>query len=94
MSKDLSSVRAAVEVVRWAKAEEAKLKALVTEHRAAIEEALGDDEQGTLDGEIVITWASHKKRQLDQSALREAHPELVEEYTNLVEARQFKVVPK
>lgn len=89
---DLSDVRGSVELLKWAKAQQAKLKEVEANARAAIEEKMGEAEIGTLDGEDVISWSHFKKRQLDQKALREKHPELVEEYTNLVESRQFKVI--
>jgi hypothetical protein len=34
----------------------------------------------------------HKKRLFQQAKLKDAHPELVEEYTETVEGRQFKVL--
>lgn len=92
MNIDLEPVRAHVEVLIWAKARAAELKYLEKNARDAIEEALGDNEIGQIDGETVITWATHKKRQFQQAKLKEAHPEIVEEYTETVEGRQFKLV--
>lgn len=92
MARNLESVRAHVEVLAWARARKTEIAALETSARDAIEEALGAEEIGELDGATVVTWTTHKKRQLQQKAMREAFPELVEEFTELVEARTFKMV--
>lgn len=91
---DLSDVRGQVEILRWAKAQQAKLKEIEANARDAIEAKMGNADVGLLDGEEAITWATFKKRQLDQKALRDEHPELAESFTQLVEQRQFKVVTK
>lgn len=90
--KDLESVRAQVEILRMVKESQKKLKALEADARAAVEDAMGNHEQGSLDGQIVVTWTTHKKRQFQQAELKDAHPEVIESYTRLVEARTFKVV--
>lgn len=90
--KDLESVRAKVEVLRMVKESQKKLKELEADARGAIEAVLGDDEQGTLDGEIVVTWASHKKRVFQQAKLKDANPDLVELFTDTVEGRRFLLV--
>lgn len=77
--QDLTSAKAAIEE---------ELKTL----RGRIEDALGDDDTGTILGVPVVTWKFGKRRSLDQRALRAAHPELVEEFTTLSETRTFKVV--
>lgn len=92
MSVDLESVRAHVDILVWAKARAAELKDIEKNARDAIEEALGDNEIGELDGHPVVTWAMHKKRVFQQAKFKEAHPELVEAFTETVEGRQFKVI--
>lgn len=89
---NLDDVRGQVEVLKWCGERLSEIKELQKNARAAIEEALGENEIGELDGETVVTWASHKKRQLNQAAMKEAHPEIVEEFTQLSEVRTFKVV--
>lgn len=59
--------------------------------RARIEDALGDDDTGTILGVPVITWKWSKPRRLDQKALKAAHPEIVEAFTVTTETRTFKV---
>lgn len=89
---DLESVRAHVEILRYARAREAELKEVRVHAEDAIKEALGNQESGKLDGEVVVTWASHKKRQFQQKKFAEFHPELAAEFTELVAARTFKLV--
>lgn len=58
---------------------------LITQKRERIEgdlcDLLGDAGTGTVNGEVVVTWKSQSRRSLDQKALKEAHPDLVEQYT-------------
>lgn len=89
---DLNHVRDQVQILKWAKARIAEVKELEKNARDAIEEALGNNDIGQLDGETVVTWTTHKKRQFQQAKLKEEHPELVEQYTELIEARTFKLV--
>lgn len=89
---DLNSVRAHVETLIWTKTRQSELTNLEKKAREAIEEVLGDNEIGQLDGQTVITWTTHKKRQFQQKKLAEEHPNIVDEFTELVEARTFKVV--
>jgi len=90
--KDLESVRAQVAILVHCKLKKAELKDLEERARAAVEDALGEDENGALDGEPVIRWGHSKRRQLDQKALRDKEPEIAEEYTSLVETRRFEVL--
>lgn len=88
---NLESVRASVEILRMVKRKQADLKELEAEHRGAVEEALGDNDEGELDGEVVVKWTRFKSRSLNQKALKEANPDLVENYYELSEKRRFEV---
>jgi len=90
--KDLDSVRAQVAVLVHCKTKRAELKELEDRARAAVEDAMGEDENGSLDGEPVIRWSHSKRRQLDQKALRDKEPEIAEEYTTTVNVRRFEVL--
>lgn len=58
---------------------------LMEERRDRLEaelcDLLGDAGTGTVNGEVVVTWKNQSRRSLDQKALKEAHPDLVEQYT-------------
>ena len=90
--KDLESVRAQIAVLVHCKQKKAELKDLEERARAAVEDAMGEDEHGSLDGEPVIHWGRLKRRTLNQKALRDKEPEIVEEYTETTEVRRFEVL--
>ena len=46
---------------------------------------------GTVDGDVVVTWKTQKRRALTQKALKEHQPEIVESYMETTEVRRFVV---
>ena len=91
---NLDSLRAQVELLRWAKARKNEIADVEAQARAAIETALGDSEAGTVDGELAVTWKRSKRKSLNQKALKEHHPELVESFYETSETRRFEVYDK
>lgn len=91
-SVNLESLRAQIEILRMCKRRKSDLKELEDNARGAVEEAMGEADTGTLDGEVAITWKRHKRRSLDQKALAAAHPETVEEFRTTTEVRKFEVM--
>ncbi len=95
MTTDLSSVRAQVEILQFCRSERAKLAARIDEleagAKAAIQEAMGGDDTGTLDGATVITWKTSKRTSLDQKLLKSLHPEVFAECMATSEVRRFEV---
>lgn len=92
MAADLERVRWAVETLRWVKDRKAELKEAEEKARDAIEQALGDDDEGALDGHLVVTWRFIKRNALDQKFLRETYPELFESAKRVTEVRRFILV--
>lgn len=90
--KNLESVRAQVEMLIYAKRQRAKLKELEDMARPDVEDAMGSADVGELDGKPVIRWGTYKTRRLNQRALAEAHPEIVEQFKEAHEQRRFEVV--
>lgn len=88
---DMEKVRANVEVLKYCAARIAELKEMQATSRAVVEEALGDNEIGTLDGEEVVSYKHVKSRRLDQKALKEHYPDVAEECMTTVESRRFEV---
>lgn len=88
----LDNVRGAVEVLRYCKAKKAELTERENDAKAAIQEALGNDDSGTIDGVEVVTWKTHKRRALDQKALRAKLPEVFDLYSTTTEVRRFEVL--
>lgn len=91
MSTDLSHLRVQVDILRAVKAKEAELKALKENARAAIEDALGDSDVGTIDGEPVVTWKFHKRVALDQKVLKSSFPDVFDECVRTTEVRRFEI---
>jgi putative phage-type endonuclease len=69
--RDLHEIRAAQRVMKR------QGQQLENELRAA----LGSAEEGEIDGETVVTWRPHTRRDLDRKALREEQPVLADKYT-------------
>lgn len=88
---ELDSVRWAVEALRWAKQRKAELKDVEDQARDAIEQALGDDAEGTLDGHVAVTWKYHKRTALSQKLLKASYPEVAELCMETTETRRFQV---
>lgn len=91
---DLSDVRGEVEILQWVKSRQAELKALEDKAKAAIQDKMGSAEQGMLDNEIVVKWASFKRTSFDQKAFEQHHPELYASYKTTTPSRRFEVVSK
>ena len=57
--------------------------------KAAIQDALGDYEVGTVHGLPVVTWTHHTRHALDQKALREAQPDVYHRFVKASTVRRF-----
>lgn len=88
---DLDRCRHNVEVLQYVKKQQAKLKELEEVNRAAIEEAMGHNEIGELDGKVVVTWRHTKSRRFNQSEHKAKEPGCHEIYYETKEGRQFVV---
>lgn len=88
---DLENLRAQLELLRFVKERKAELKELEDTARAAIEAELGDADEGTLDGHVVVTWKSYKRNALDQKLLRSSYPEIYESCKRTSEVRRFEL---
>ena len=92
MSTPLDAIKAHIDILVHCRNKQAELGQMIEKSRAAIEEALGDDEIGTLNGEPVIRWRHQKVTHLDQKALKEAHPEIVAEFQTTSTQRRFEIL--
>jgi predicted phage-related endonuclease len=92
MSTPIDHVRAHVDILRACKRKQSELNEMVERSRAAVEEALGENEFGTVDGEPAIRWGHQKVNRLNQKALKAERPEIVAEYTEASEQRRFEVL--
>lgn len=88
----LDHVKSHIEILRYVKRKEAELKEISERSRAAIEEALGDNEIGTIDGHTAVRWKYIKSNRLNQRALKAEQPDIVAQYTEASESRRFEVI--
>lgn len=93
-SVDLENLRWAVETLRWVKDREAEIKEAKDKARDAIEQALGDNDTGTLDGHDVISWRYSKRKALDQRVLRATYPDVFDDCQRVTEVRRFVIDPE
>jgi predicted phage-related endonuclease len=57
--------------------------------RRRIEDAVGDNEEGTVDGQRVITWRWTETRRLDQKLLKMRYPDVLAECSTTQRSRRF-----
>jgi predicted phage-related endonuclease len=89
---DLEKLRWAVETLRMLKERKAELKEAEDRARDALEQALGDNTDGELDGHVVVTWRYFKRNSLDQQFLKQTYPDLYESCKRVTEVRRFEIV--
>ncbi|QCG77783.1 hypothetical protein [Gordonia phage Tarzan] len=90
---DLAALRPHLEVLRAVRDQIKTLTEAKKNAEAAIKlhlEQAGADE-GTLDGETVITWHAVESTRLDQRKLKEQHPDIVESFMVPSIARRLEV---
>ncbi|AYR01124.1 hypothetical protein SEA_LEMOND_59 [Mycobacterium phage LeMond] len=79
--KDISALRAQVDLLAYAKAEKAKWADVEKAAKAAIEEALDGADEGEVDGTVVVRRKEIKSMKLDQGLLKRLHPDVAAECT-------------
>lgn len=88
---NLNEIRGHVEILQFVKARRAEIDAMEEHSRAAVEEAMGEDEIGEVDGKIVVTFRHSKSRRFSQKAHKEDQPNCHEAYMQSGASRAFKV---
>lgn len=63
----------------------------IAEHEQALKLALGECETGMVDGRPCVRWSSYVQNRVDVTALREARPEIAQEFTKEVQTRRFSI---
>jgi putative phage-type endonuclease len=66
-------------------------EAEVREAESKIMEALQDAEVGTIDGKSVVTWKSQSRTSVDNKALKDAYPDLAEQFTKSSSFRVLRI---
>ncbi|ASR85259.1 hypothetical protein I5H06_gp45 [Mycobacterium phage SirPhilip] len=78
---DISAVKGHVDLMMHARAEKAKWAEVEKAAKAAIDEALGTDDEGTIGGQVVVRRKEIKSNKLDQGLLKSLHPDVAAECT-------------
>jgi hypothetical protein len=82
-----------LDVLRTATAEKKRAEEVIDAARVHLEEALGEDEVGTVDGQPVVRWAHVTSQRFDQKKAQGLlTPEQVAECTVASESRRFTLV--
>lgn len=90
---NLETVRHAVETLRAVRDKKKTLKELEATAKAEIEEALGEQDTGLLDGEVVIHVSTFKRTTLDGKALQADHPEITASYMRTSSVSRMDIDP-
>lgn len=89
---DLASVKPVWEAMLAAKADEARAAQVAKDMRAIIEDRLGDNEYGTLDGRRVVSYKHSERIILSEKVVRERHPDVARECEDIIPIRSFRIL--
>ena len=92
MSTPLDNLKAHLEILRFTRAKISEYTEMADRSKAAIQEAMGESEVGTVEGEPAVKWTHSKVTRLDQKKLKAEHPEVVSAYMTTSEQRRFEVL--
>lgn len=72
---DLQGVKGWLDILTAANESKAKAEEAIAVARQHIEDALGDDDTGTIDGEPVVRWTTVTSRRFDATKAKELLPD-------------------
>lgn len=75
------SAQTALSTLKRLKGEKAELDSKIKAAELKVKNALGDREQGTIRGKVVVTYRSAIRSGVDLTVLKKAHPEIARECT-------------
>lgn len=75
----LDDIADELEAWQLAKANVKAAKEAEAEHAARIQAAIGDAEEGTVDGETVVSWREQSRKSIDADAVKKNHPAVAAE---------------
>ncbi|ARQ95498.1 hypothetical protein I5G81_gp59 [Mycobacterium phage Shandong1] len=76
---DISAVKGHVDLLAHARSEKAKWAEIEKAAKAAIEEALGADDEGEVDGQVVVRRTQIKTNRLDTKLVKSLYPDVAAE---------------
>ncbi|QXO13983.1 hypothetical protein SEA_ILLUMINE_58 [Mycobacterium phage Illumine] len=91
---DISAVKGHVDLLAHARIEKKKWEEIEKNAKAAIDEALGGDDEGTVDGQVIIKRSRTKVSRLSGKLVESLHPEVFAECLDTSEQTRLSVVSK
>lgn len=91
MPADITELRGHIDLMRHARAEISKWSEAEKSAKAAIDEALGGEDEGTVDGVVVIKRTRVKTNRLDQKLLKSLYPEVAAECMSMSESSRMSL---
>ncbi|QNJ58278.1 hypothetical protein SEA_ELLIE_53 [Mycobacterium phage Ellie] len=76
---DISEIKGHIDLLAHARAEKAKWADVEKAAKAAIEEALGADDEGTIGGQVVVRRQHIKTNRLDGKLVKSLYPDVAAE---------------
>ena len=90
--KDLSEIRQAFEIYKWALDEIKKLEGQRDEARSTIEEFLGDDQEGSIEGRKALTLTEQKRTTFNEKLAVQMFPVLKDIPRSETKYRRLRLV--
>jgi putative phage-type endonuclease len=81
LTADLGELRGHVRSLHEIRAAQRVLKRQAAQLENEVRAALGNADEGQVDGQTVITWRPHTRRDLDRKKLRDEQPVIADKYT-------------
>ncbi|AOZ61387.1 hypothetical protein SEA_DRHAYES_56 [Mycobacterium phage DrHayes] len=91
---DISEVKGHVDLLAHARIEKAKWAEIEKNAKAAVDEALGGDDEGTVDGQVVVKRTRTKVTRLSSKLVQSLHPAVYAECLDTSEQTRVSVVGK
>lgn len=90
-SVDVAAIKADLDALAMAKEAKKAIEAQEEEIENRIKAALGSAETGTIEGQVVVTWAQRTRTNFDSKAFKSEHPELAAKYTSTSDYRALNL---
>jgi hypothetical protein len=92
MAKDLTRLNGAIHTLKQLNETIKDFEERRDHLKQLIIDELGDDDNGTLNGETVVTYKWTKTTRIDTKSLKDQQPDLCKKYERVSEYRRFVVV--
>lgn len=91
---DVSEIKGHIDLLAHARIEKKKWEEIEKNAKAAIDEVLGGDDEGMVDGQVVVKRTRNKVTRLSGRLVQSLHPEVYAECLDSSEQTRLTVVGK